>query len=142
MLLRGTKGGQPRPLPVDSEEKYRLLVRVAAFQQSLGQDSLIPSHLSFKAFQSDAWRQTKQADASYLSHGERKHFACNTYYQLMGACCPVQANVAHGKRHHQHIASTLNINEAEAKQRDYDARMQISKLLGHHRVSITNAYLG
>ncbi|HHE0534778.1 integrase domain-containing protein [Vibrio parahaemolyticus] len=31
MLLRGTKGGQSRPLPVDSEEKYRLLVRVAAF---------------------------------------------------------------------------------------------------------------
>ncbi|MFW1480589.1 hypothetical protein ACEWA0_24465, partial [Vibrio parahaemolyticus] len=27
----GTKGGQSRPLPVDSEEKYRLLVRVAAF---------------------------------------------------------------------------------------------------------------
>ncbi|WP_348236004.1 hypothetical protein [Vibrio parahaemolyticus] len=142
MLLRGTKGGQPRPLPVDSEEKYRLLVRVAAFQQSLGQDSLIPSNLSFKAFQSDAWRQTKQADTSYLSHGERKHFACETYYQLMGVRCPVQSNEAHGKKHHQYIASTLNISEAEAKQRDHDARMQVSKLLGHHRVSITNAYLG
>ncbi|HCZ9713836.1 TPA: integrase domain-containing protein [Vibrio parahaemolyticus] len=142
MLLRGAKGGQPRPLPVDSEEKYRLLVRVATFQQSLGQDSLIPSHLSFKAFQSEAWRQTKQANTSYQSHGERKHFACETYYQLMGVRCPVQANVVHGKRHHQYIASALKINEAEAKQRDYDARLKISKLLGHHRVSITNAYLG
>ncbi len=142
MLLRGTKGGQPRPLPVDSEDKYRLLLRVATYQQSLGQDSLIPSHLSLKAFQSHAWRQTRQADAAYLSHGERKHFACETYYQLMGVRCPVQAKVAHGKNHHQYIARTLNISVAEAKQRDHEVRMKISKLLGHHRISITNAYLG
>ncbi len=142
MLLRGAKGGQPRPLPVDSEEKYRLLTRVAAYQQSLGQDSLIPSHLPFKAFQSNVWRQTRQADAAYLSHGERKHFACEAYYKLMGVRCPVQARVAHEKSHHQYIARTLNISAAEAKQRGHDARMKISKLLGHHRVSITNAYLG
>ncbi|MCA0935312.1 integrase domain-containing protein [Vibrio alginolyticus] len=142
MLVRGTKGGQPRALPQITESKYQLLEWVAAFQQAHHHDSLIPSHLSFKAFQSLAWRQTKAADASYLSHGERKFFACEFYFEKMGVRCPVQAGVAHGQAHHQYIARKLNISEAEAKQRDKDVRLKLSELLGHHRVSITNAYLG
>ncbi len=142
MLVRGTKGCQPRVLPEISAEKYQLLMRVAAFQQAQHHDSLIPSQLSFKAFQSLAWRQTKAADASYLSHGERKFFACEFYFEQMGIRCPVQAGVAHGKAHHQYIARKLNISEAEAKQRDQEVRLKLSELLGHHRESITNAYLG
>ncbi len=117
MLVRGTKGGQPRALPEITAEKYQLLMRVAAFQQVQHHDSLIPSHLSFKAFQSDAWRQTKAADESYLSHGERKYFACKYYFEQMGVRCPVQAGVAHGKAHHQYIARELSISVAEATAR-------------------------
>ncbi|MGR5243226.1 hypothetical protein ACP3VU_00300 [Vibrio sp. PNB23_22_6] len=87
-------------------------------------------------------RQTKQADESYLSHGERKHWVCETYFQEMGVRCPMQAGVAHGKAHYQYIANALNIIKAESKKRDYAVRLMISKLLGHHRVTITNAYLG
>ncbi|MFZ3441500.1 hypothetical protein [Vibrio harveyi] len=108
----------------------------------VGHDSLIPSEQSFKAFQSEAWRQTKQADENYLSHGERKHWVCETYFQEMGVRCPVQAGVAHGKAHYKYIANELDISEAEAKKRDHAVRLMISKLLGHHRVNITNAYLG
>lgn len=142
MLVRGTKGGQPRALPEITAEKYQLLMRVAAFQQVQHHDSLIPSHLSFKAFQSDAWRQTKAADDAYRSHGERKHFACLYYFELVGVRCPVQASIAHGKAHYQYIATTLNISEPEARQRDREARLRLSELLGHHRMGITNAYLG
>ncbi|MEZ9082511.1 hypothetical protein [Vibrio harveyi] len=56
--------------------------------------------------------------------------------------CPVQAGVAHGKAHYKYIANELDISEAEAKKRDHAVRLMISKLLGHHRVNITNAYLG
>ncbi len=60
----------------------------------------------------------------------------------MGVRCPVQAGIAHGNAHHQYIAHELNISEAEAKQLDREARLKLSKLLGHHRMGITNAYLG
>ncbi len=142
MLVRGTKGGQPRALPQITESKYQLLVRVAAFQQAHHQDSLIPQHMSLKAFQSLAWRQTKAADDSYLSHGERKYFAGEYYFEQVGVRCPVQAQVAHGKAHHQYIARELNISEAKAKHLDHQARLKLSKLLGHHRMAITNAYVG
>ncbi|MGR5549176.1 integrase domain-containing protein [Vibrio sp. DNB22_12_1] len=142
MLNLGTKGGQARALPEITDEKYQLLLRVEQFQKLVGHDSLIPPDQSFKAFQSEAWRQTKQADENYLSHGERKYWACDTYFQEMGVRCPVQACVAHGKAHYQYIANTLNISEAEAKKRDHAVRLRISKLLGHHRVTITNIYLG
>ncbi|CAE6939340.1 Integrase [Vibrio sp. B1FLJ16] len=142
MLVRGTKGGQPRALPEITEAKHQLLVQVATYQQSHQQHSLIPVHQSLKAFQSDAWRQTKAADDAYRSHGERKHFACQYYFELVGVRCPVQASIAHGKAHYQYIATTLNISEPEARQRDREARLRLSELLGHHRMGITNAYLG
>ncbi|MGR5318927.1 integrase domain-containing protein [Vibrio sp. PNB22_1_1] len=141
-LWRGTKGGQSRALPVDTEEKHRLLARVAGYQQAQQRDTLVPSHLSFKAFQSEAWRQTKRADRRYLSHGERKHFACEYYAKAMGVRCPVQAQVAHGKAHHQYIANALNLTVQEAKRRDHQVRLALSTLLGHHRISVTHAYLG
>ncbi|MCA0933998.1 integrase domain-containing protein [Vibrio alginolyticus] len=142
LLARGTKGGQPRVLGEINEDNYQLLVRVATFQQARQHHSLVPSNLSFKAFQSDAWRQTKAADKAYLSHGERKYFACEYYFEQMGVRCPVQAGIAHGKAHHQYIARELNISVAEGKQRDREVRLRLSELLGHHRVAITNAYLG
>ncbi|MGR5543804.1 integrase domain-containing protein [Vibrio sp. PNB22_2_2] len=142
MLNLGTKGGQARVLPEVIDEKYQLLLRVEQFQKSVGHTSLIPPKQSFKAFQTEAWRQTKQADENYLSHGERKYWACETYFQEMGVRCPVQAGVAHGKAHYKYIANVLDISEAEAKKRDHAVRLRISKLLGHHRVTITNAYLG
>ncbi|MGR5351745.1 integrase domain-containing protein [Vibrio sp. DNB22_19_2] len=142
MLIRGTKGGQTRALTEIIQEKYQLLLRVAQFQALSGHDSLVPSHLSFKAFQSAAWRETKKADPQYRSHGERKHFACEFYFERMGVRCPVQADVEHGKAHYQYIAKALNISEIEAKRRDHEVRLRLSELLGHHRVSVTNAYCG
>ncbi|MFW1118376.1 hypothetical protein ACEV79_24190, partial [Vibrio parahaemolyticus] len=96
----------------------------------------------FKAFQCHAWRQTQKVAPAYRSHGERKHFACETYFSLMGVRCPVKANIAHGQAHHQYIAKQLAISVQEARVLDKEARLMISELLGHHRVSITNAYIG
>ncbi|MGR5238257.1 integrase domain-containing protein [Vibrio alfacsensis] len=142
ILSRGTKGGQPRSFFVDTHQKHQLLLLVSNHQKSLGQITLIPSSLSFKAFQCHAWRQTQKAAPEYRSHGERKHFACETYFSLMGVRCPVQANIAHGQAHHQYIAKQLAISVQEARVLDKEVRLILSELLGHHRVSITNAYIG
>ncbi|GAM55641.1 putative integrase [Vibrio ishigakensis] len=141
-IKRGTKGGQARVVPITNTEQLNVLERGKALQQRINHDNATPSSLSFKAFQTSAYRETKNADETYLSHGERKHFA-NTQYELkMGALSPVRAGIAHGKAHHEYLAKTLNVSLSEAKVRDKSVRLEISKMLGHHRIGITNAYLG
>lgn len=141
-IERGTKGGQERTVPVRTERQIEALERGQALQQRTGHNNVTPESMSFKSFQSAAYRETKSVDASYLSHGERKHFANTQYKQKIGALSPVQAGIPHGKDHHEYLAKTLNISVSEAKMRDKSVRMEISKMLGHHRVGITNAYLG
>ena len=141
-MKRGTKGGQPRRVPVDNEAKHQILLKVAQYQRSNHTQSLIPSKHSFKSFQSMAWRETCAANPEYKSHGERKHFACAYYRQHTGVACPVQAHVPHGRPHHQFIAQQLGVSLNEARALDKRVRLALSKLLGHHRVEVTNAYLG
>ncbi|KFA99546.1 hypothetical protein HW45_03195 [Vibrio sp. ER1A] len=141
-ISRGTKGGQSRSMPVENTEQYNLLVRVAAYQKEHKTHTLIPDGRSFKSFQSYAWRETKAIDALYLTHGERKFFATEFYARKIGVRCPVQSGISHGKDHFAFIAKELAIPIEHAQSLDRIVRLELSELLGHHRVEITNAYLG
>ncbi|MBE3868274.1 hypothetical protein HJ160_03830 [Vibrio parahaemolyticus] len=141
-VKRGTKGGQARPMPVDTDLKYETLLKVVQYQLSNDTKSLIPSEHNFKSFQSMAWRETTTANPNYKSHGERKHFACQYYLQHVGVPCPVQAKVPHGHPHHEFVAKQLGLPLNEVRILDRRVRLALSKLLGHHRVEVTNAYLG
>ncbi|MGL6314778.1 integrase domain-containing protein [Vibrio sp. WXL103] len=141
-VKRGTKGGQSRWVALESEQQRQVLERVAGFQQQKDHDSLIPQCQSLKAFQTKAWREVQAIDPTYLSHGERKTYACDYYERHLGVPCPVRSGVTHGNAHHQFIANSLGITLSAARERDKAIRLQLSKCLGHHRVSVTNAYLG
>ncbi|MGR5118311.1 integrase domain-containing protein [Vibrio astriarenae] len=141
-ISRGTKGGQTRWVPLESPTQKKVLEDVAQHQAVVGHDSLVPKEMSFKAFQSMAWRETKAIDNEYCSHGERKTFAMSYYERHVGAACPVRSGVAHGAKHYRYLSHILSISIEEAKARDKAVRLQLSKILGHHRLSITNAYLG
>ena len=141
-ITRGTKGGQSRLLPIETREQYRLLLNVVDYQIENSTRTLIPDTFSFKAFQSYAWRESTSMDSAYRSHGERKHFACNFYFDRVGVRCPVQSGTSHGREHYQFIAEKLSISEQQAKKLDRNVRLALSKRLGHHRIEITNAYLG
>ncbi|PMG93258.1 integrase domain-containing protein [Vibrio breoganii] len=141
-LTRGTKGGQPRTIPIQHRSQIRALTQGHHLQRETGHDNAIPEHLSFKNFQSQAWREVTQIDPTYRSHGERKYYACQFYESALGVKPPVVAGIAHGKAHHAYIAQQLSIDIKEAQHRDAAARLALSKVLGHHRLSITNAYLG
>ncbi|MCY9874886.1 integrase domain-containing protein [Vibrio barjaei] len=141
-VARGTKGGQSRVLVVDTNQQLRVLKEVADYQIEHETESLIPQHSSFKDFQKYAWRQTKEADDNYRSHGERHFYATNFYLKHVGAKCPVQAAVPHGKPHYQYIATMLDISIDEARALDRAVRLELSKRLGHHRVEVTNSYVG
>ncbi|WP_338418029.1 integrase domain-containing protein [Vibrio breoganii] len=139
---RGIKGGQARFVSIDNDEQVKALTAGHALQERTGHDNVIPQHERLHAFQSRMWREAKAIDETYCSHGERKFFACNYYTKHMGVAPPVVLNIQHGKAHHEHIAKVLSISLGEAKEKDKEVRLQLSKLLGHHRIGITNAYLG
>ncbi|MDN3717754.1 integrase domain-containing protein [Vibrio breoganii] len=141
-LSRGTKGGQARTLTIDSDEQVKALALGHKLQLRTGHDNAIPQQERLQAFQCRAWREVKAIDEGYLSHGERKFFACDYYTKRMGVAPPVIAGIQHGKAHHEYIAKTLSISLGEAIEKDKAVRLELSKLLGHHRVGITNAYLG
>lgn len=141
-INRGTKGGQDRWIPLESQCQRDVLDRVATYQKEKDHDSLIPTEQSFKAFQSAAWREIQTIDKSYLTHGERKAYACDYYERHLGVACPVRSGIPHGRAHHQFIADKLSISLSSAIVKDRLVRKQLSENLGHHRISITNAYLG
>ncbi|MGL6261660.1 integrase domain-containing protein [Vibrio sp. WXL210] len=142
VVYRGTKGGQTRWIELESSHQRIVLERVANAQAECGHDSLVPKGQSFKAFQTAAWREIRAIDANYLTHGERKTYACDYYGRHVGVACPVRSGVAHGRAHHQFIANSLGISLQRAIAKDRAVRKQLSEYLGHHRVVITNSYLG
>jgi hypothetical protein len=141
-IKRGTKGGQERNLPISTSKQYRAILAAAEYQVANDKNSLIPDDKSFRAFQTSAWREFNEVDTSYCSHGERKFFACQYYRDYVGVSCPVQSNIAHGRAHIEFIADRKGISFEQAKQLDREARQMLSEVLGHHRISITNAYVG
>ncbi|WP_418642100.1 integrase domain-containing protein [Vibrio chaetopteri] len=141
-IKRGTKGGQERNLPISTSKQYRAILAAAEYQVANNKNSLVPDDKSFRAFQTSAWREFNEVDTSYCSHGERKFFACQYYRDYVGVSCPVQSNIKHGDAHIEYIADQKGISFEQAKRLDREARKLLSEILGHHRIGITNAYLG
>ncbi|MEZ8967372.1 integrase domain-containing protein [Vibrio breoganii] len=141
-ISRGTKGGQDRSLEIEDKAQVHALELGQQLQAKTGHDNLVPEGESFKAFQSRAWREVTAIDPTYHSHGERKFFAIDFYTRKAGVEPPVVAGVEHGKAHHKHMAEKLGVSIEEAKKVDKEVRLALSRLLGHHRVGITNNYIG
>ncbi|MGR6841732.1 integrase domain-containing protein [Aliivibrio wodanis] len=133
----GTKGGKERTIPISSHTQISALERAADIQKH--EHSMIPAEQKWSQFQNQSYREIHSLGFTF--HSERHHFANHRYEKLTGALSPVLANVPHST-HHQYLATTLNISKQDARQLDHQARLQISKELGHERISITNNYLG
>ncbi|GEA59152.1 integrase domain-containing protein [Vibrio comitans] len=141
-VSRGTKGGQDRTFTIDNQAQVAALELGQALQTQTGHDNATPEAEKLKAFQTRAWREVKAIDEAYRSHGERKFFACDYYTRKAGVAPPVVAGIKHGQAHHHYIAQTLSLSLVDAKALDKAVRLELSERLGHHRVDITNAYLG
>lgn len=132
----GTKGGQPRTIPIVSEEQIESLEQAARIQ-GLNR-SLIGDDQMYSTFAKSIYN-TKDNEKF---HGHRHAYAQERYRVLMNADCPLVAKVNHGKKHYQYLSEKLGISVEHAKIRDKKAREIISKELGHTRTNITNTYLG
>ncbi|MDD5035551.1 MAG: integrase domain-containing protein [Methylococcaceae bacterium] len=129
----GTKGGRPRIVPNLRAEQVEALVRAAAVQDGR---SMVPKDARYVDFQRACYREFSGW------HGERHAYAQARYEALVGAPCPVVAEVKHGKAHHAFLAERLGLSLKQAKDWDIQQRKIIAEELGHGRVGITNAYLG
>jgi len=144
-IEKGTKGGQLRTLQATYSIK-ELVKYVKDFRKEYGlSKSLIPDQYDFKQWRDFAYNTAKAFNngnnASYNFHGNRHNYAQQRYQNLTNTLPPVKSG--HTKEQQlKYIADKNNLTVEQAKELDINARMLISEELGHHRIDITNYYLG
>ena len=128
LVLKGswTKGGRPREIPVETKAQRDLLDHAKAFTAG---GSLIPAESTYIEHLKLYENQTAAAGLEKL-HGLRHAYAQQRYETLTGWLAPA----AGGRK----IGDLTD----EERKLDHDARIQISKELGHSREQISVVYLG
>jgi hypothetical protein len=121
-----TKGGREREIPIRNEEQRRVLDEAKRFA---GRGSLIPAD---KRYVEQLRRLEDQcANAGiHRMHGHRHQYAQTRYRELTGWAAPA----AGGPR-------SKELTPAQ-KAIDHEARLTISRELGHEREQISAIYLG
>ncbi|MEZ5574072.1 MAG: integrase domain-containing protein [Halioglobus sp.] len=121
-----TKGGKTRVVPVLTQEQRAVLNHA---HRLVGAGSLIPPQKTYIQQLRTYERHTTQAGLSKL-HGLRHAYAQSRYQQLTGWTCPAAGGPA---------ANSLS---AVQRQQDHQARLTVSRELGHVREQISAVYLG
>ena len=121
-----TKGGRGRMIPVRTEEQRDVLNRA---RRLAGFGSLIPSNRNYVHQMRVYEGNTVRAGLSNM-HGLRHAYAQNRYEELTGWECPVVGGS---------VAKNLT---PEQRELDREARLTISRELGHEREAVVGAYLG
>ena len=127
LKLKGswTKGGRERTIPIRTEAQRELLDRVRALTDN---ESLIPASSTYIEHLKLYENQTRAAGLEKL-HGLRHAYAQERYRELTGWDAPAAGG-----------PSRDQLTDDEKRQ-DYDARMTISRELGHSREQVTIVYL-
>ena len=121
-----TKGGKARQVPIRTDDQRKLINMV---HKLAGKGSLIPSSRSYVQQLRVYEGQTNRAGLSKM-HGLRHAYAQRRYKELTGWQSPAAGGPTSGQL----------TNEQSPK--DYEARLVISKELGHEREQVTAVYLG
>ncbi|BAI80348.1 conserved hypothetical protein [Deferribacter desulfuricans SSM1] len=145
-VVKGTKGSQPREVPILSDKGYELLNYAKDFKNEYGFNrSLIPDDMKFSQWQNFAYGVIRdfneRFDCDYHFHGERHTYAQERYLELTGFDAPVRSGFINGS-YLQVMSEYYGITLEEAKELDKEARKIISEELGHHRIDVTCFYLG
>ena len=124
------KGGRERDVPIHTDSQRELLERCKEYAESVSNgESMIPSEKSYYQEMKCFEKACERAEIKNV-HGFRHAYAQDRYKELTGRDCPKAGG---------EVSRKLT---PEEKQQDHDARMQISKELGHNREEITTRYLG
>ena len=120
------KGGRARDVKLTHPRQRALLDEV---REVCGSGAIIPQTKTYIAFRKETERATWHAGIRNM-HGHRHWYAQWRYQTLTGRPSP-----AAGGDTYERLSRT-------DRSRDYRARMQISRELGHNRLQVTDTYLG
>ena len=128
LFLQGswTKGGRERFVPIRTEQQREVLNRA---RRLAGRGSLIPSNRNYVHQMRVYEGNTRRAGLHHM-HGLRHAYAQDRYEELTGWSCPVAGGP---------LAKDLT---PEQRELDHEARLTISRELGHEREAIVSAYIG
>ena len=121
-----TKGGREREVPITSDQQRQVLDQAKALAKGGG---LIPAEMSYRDQLYRFKAQTTRAGIDRV-HGLRHAYAQARYEQLTGWKAPAAGG-----------PSSKDLSP-EQKLADRNARLTISRELGHEREQITAVYLG
>ena len=121
-----TKGGRARTVPIRNDEQRRLFEEVRHLAKG---GSLIPPYLNYVQQLHRYERQLRNAGLSKL-HGLRHAYAQQRYFELTGWKAPVAGGPT---------SKQLN---PEQRALDFEARVIVSRELGHARAEISAMYCG
>ncbi len=121
-----TKGGRPREIPIRNDYQREVLQRASDIA---GNGSMIPKDRSYRSWLIVYNESIAKAGLVKL-HGLRHAYAQERYRELTGTECPACGG-----------PTSRKLSDAQ-KKIDREARLVISKELGHDREQITAVYLG
>jgi len=121
-----TKGGKARQVPIRTEAQRKLINMV---HKLAGKGSLIPSTRNYVQQLRIYEGHTNRAGLSKM-HGLRHAYAQRRYFEITGWQSPAAGGPTSKQLTNSH------------RQKDYAARLTISKELGHEREQVTAVYLG
>jgi integrase len=121
-----TKGGRERVVPIRTDQQREVLDRA---HRLAGCGSLIPSNRNYVQQMRVYEGNTRRAGLHHM-HGLRHAYAQERYQELTGWACPAAGGPV--------IRELI----PEQRERDREARLTISRELGHEREQVTAAYLG
>jgi integrase len=121
-VVKGTKGGQQRNVPIKTEAQLSAIDYAKSRQTGA---NFVPRGDSYISFRRRIYRKFKKLGISgdFSFRELRASFACHEYHRLTGYLAPVLGG-----------AAPQNV--------DKEARLQIAEQLGHHRTGICASYFG
>ncbi|MCG7985397.1 MAG: integrase domain-containing protein [Candidatus Thiodiazotropha lotti] len=128
LVLKGswTKGGKERTIPVRTDAQRDVLNRA---RKLVGFSSLIPSNRNYVQQMRVYEGNTRRAGLHHM-HGLRHAYAQDRYEKLTGWQCPASGGP---------VAKDLTPGQREI---DHEARLTISRELGHERAAVVGVYIG
>lgn len=121
-----TKGGKEREIPIRTYAQRAILNKVKTF---VGGQSMIPSQRSYVQHMRVFEKEMREVRLG-KTHGARHLYAQQRYKELTGRDAPCLGGM-----------SRRELSKAE-KDKDDEARLTISKELGHERIQIISVYVG
>lgn len=138
-IIHGTKGGLPRDIDFDPEPEVStwqrdVLERAKVFAEKNRKGTLSIPGKSLEQSKAHFYYQIRKVGVTrdqlgVTAHGLRHQYAARRYNQITGFGAPVGKSAP--------LAITPDIKEA-----DLQARMEITRQLGHFRADVPQAYLG